>query len=506
MPYIQLQLRRDTQANWAANNPKLAAGEMGLEIETSKFKMGDGNTFWNDLPYGGLNGPVGPTGPQGEAGIASNTGATGPTGDMGPAGIASNTGGTGPTGPIGPTGPAGTASNTGATGSSAAIQETTENHILVGLTPGSSSWPMYTSDEISGLNGISTARINATTIHTIVWAGTCWFAGGVNQNGGAIWRSNNKRDWTLMYSPSGSFGAAVFSMAWNGKVLLAVGRDTNSGGRAWYSIDLAAFMTSEISRFQPTSLLLLNTVIWADGMWVVSGKSDGGDGYLYISTREDYWIHQKVRNIDENGDSSDIFDMSVDSIGYNGSELVAFTKYNPGTSKLLKYNKTSKEFEFMAFIYGYRITCMAWTGDSWYIAAQKPNSTSYLIKPFGRFDILDLNGLPNGEIQVGGNNTIINSMVWNGSMLYLCGTENSIGKLWTYSNSVLTQKLADGTSGNTVICQRIPYSIRSNTSVEYLGLIKNSGPFNPLLPGIYIDSDGILRFWDGTNIRTITIT
>ena len=481
MPYIQLQLRRDTQANWTGNNPKLAAGEMGLELGTSKFKIGNGTAFWNDLPYGGL---YGPTGPAGQAGIASNTGATGPQGIPG------------------------IASNTGATGPSVAINETTENHILVGLTPGSSSSPIYTSNEISQLNGVDNVHINATKVHTIVWTGTCWFAGGVNkQNLGAIWRSNNKRDWAQMAAPSGSFGAAVFSMAWNGKVLLAVGRDITSGGRAWYSNDLQSFMTSDVSRFQPSTLLLLNTVIWADGMWVVSGKSDNGNGYVYTSPYEYYWLNNQIMKIDEFGNPSNIFDESVDSIGYNGNELIAVTKYSPTISKIWKYNNTSKEFEFLATVNGYRITCMTWTGDSWYIAAQITDSTSFLSNPFGRFDMLNPTTLLDNAVQIGGANTIINSMVWNGSILYLCGTENSIGKLWTYSNSVITQKIADGTSGNIVICQRIPYSIKSNISVEYLGLIKNTAPSNnPLLPGIYIDSNGILRFWDGASVRTISLT
>jgi uncharacterized protein with beta-barrel porin domain len=47
----RLQNRRDTAANWTSNNPTLAAGEIGLEVDTSKFKMGDGTTAWNSLEY-----------------------------------------------------------------------------------------------------------------------------------------------------------------------------------------------------------------------------------------------------------------------------------------------------------------------------------------------------------------------------------------------------------------------------------------------------------------------
>ena len=46
-----IQFRRDTAANWTANNPILADGEPALEKDTLKEKIGDGVTAWNDLPY-----------------------------------------------------------------------------------------------------------------------------------------------------------------------------------------------------------------------------------------------------------------------------------------------------------------------------------------------------------------------------------------------------------------------------------------------------------------------
>lgn len=46
-----IQLRRGTQAQWAAANPVLAAGEIGWESDTAEFKVGNGTTPWNTLPY-----------------------------------------------------------------------------------------------------------------------------------------------------------------------------------------------------------------------------------------------------------------------------------------------------------------------------------------------------------------------------------------------------------------------------------------------------------------------
>ena len=46
-----MQQRRGTAAQWTAANPILAAGEIGYETDTSKFKMGNGSSTWSALTY-----------------------------------------------------------------------------------------------------------------------------------------------------------------------------------------------------------------------------------------------------------------------------------------------------------------------------------------------------------------------------------------------------------------------------------------------------------------------
>jgi len=46
-----IQIRRDTAANWTSANPTLAQGELGVETDTSKIKVGDGSTAWSSLSY-----------------------------------------------------------------------------------------------------------------------------------------------------------------------------------------------------------------------------------------------------------------------------------------------------------------------------------------------------------------------------------------------------------------------------------------------------------------------
>ena len=53
---VQIQLRRDTAANWASANPTLALGEFGLETDTMLYKIGDGATAWNSQSYAELSG------------------------------------------------------------------------------------------------------------------------------------------------------------------------------------------------------------------------------------------------------------------------------------------------------------------------------------------------------------------------------------------------------------------------------------------------------------------
>lgn len=126
---VQIQFRRDTAANWTANNPVLASGEMGVETNTGQFKVGNGSTAWNSLAYGGLLGPTGPTGATGATGAASTV--TGPTGA---------TGATGPTGPQGST--TGLVSQTNGTVTTANTSATVVRNIT-----------LSTSDPTGGIDG-----------------------------------------------------------------------------------------------------------------------------------------------------------------------------------------------------------------------------------------------------------------------------------------------------------------------------------------------------------------
>jgi len=48
---VEFRDRRDTADTWAIKNPILAEGEHGLELDTGKFKIGNGIKRWLELPY-----------------------------------------------------------------------------------------------------------------------------------------------------------------------------------------------------------------------------------------------------------------------------------------------------------------------------------------------------------------------------------------------------------------------------------------------------------------------
>ena len=50
-----IQLRNDLAATWTTKNPVRKKGEIGIEIDTRKMKVGDGTTAWNAVSYMGAD-------------------------------------------------------------------------------------------------------------------------------------------------------------------------------------------------------------------------------------------------------------------------------------------------------------------------------------------------------------------------------------------------------------------------------------------------------------------
>ena len=52
-----IAFRRDSASDWTSANPTLLVGELGIETDTLKIKMGDGSSAWSSLGYLGWNDP-----------------------------------------------------------------------------------------------------------------------------------------------------------------------------------------------------------------------------------------------------------------------------------------------------------------------------------------------------------------------------------------------------------------------------------------------------------------
>lgn len=132
---IRVQHKRMSAQDWASSTLVLLDGELGVESDTGKVKVGNGRDRFSALQY--LTGPKGDRGDRGETGPRGADGvmrfenlttqqreglkgAQGPQGARGPAGPAGPAGAVGPRGPEGQRGPQGNAGPAGPRGADGA--------------------------------------------------------------------------------------------------------------------------------------------------------------------------------------------------------------------------------------------------------------------------------------------------------------------------------------------------------------------------------------------------
>lgn len=116
---VRVQHKRMSASDWASSSLVLLDGELGVESDTGKVKVGNGHDRFSALQY--LTGPKGDRGERGETGPRGADGVMrfealtseqreslrGPQGNVGPAGPEGQRGPQGLPGPTGPQGPRG---------------------------------------------------------------------------------------------------------------------------------------------------------------------------------------------------------------------------------------------------------------------------------------------------------------------------------------------------------------------------------------------------------------
>lgn len=263
MSFTRIQLRRGTAADWVSADPVLAEGEIGLELDTDQFKVGDGLTAWSALPYGGMQGPAGPDGPVGA------TGPAGPQGEMGAAGPAGDTGPAGPAGPQGDAGPAGPQGDPGATwhdGTTDPAPETgADGDYYLNATSGevfakaAGTWSLVGSIEgpqgPAGPQGVEGPQGPAGDAGPAGLAGSTWHDGAsdplvatgvdgdyyLNTSSGDVF-SRSAGSWLLIGNIAGPVGpAGVDGLGWTGAAY-----DVATGVVTFTSTDGLGFSTGDL--------------------------------------------------------------------------------------------------------------------------------------------------------------------------------------------------------------------------------------------------------------------
>jgi hypothetical protein len=237
----QIQVRRSLAATWTSTNPTLAAGEIGFETDTGKFKIGTGSSTWTALSYAGGAGTI--------SGVTAGTGISG-----------------------GGTSGAVTVTNSMAT----AI--TTKGDLVPGTGSGTfarvgvgTNGQVLTADSTAATgmkwagSGITwTQRMVGTgaAFNQIAYNGTnLWVAVG---NSGQLYSSSDGTTWT---SRTSGFGAQpIYDVFFGNSLWVAVGGNgvitTSPDGTTW-TARTANMSTNTISQ-----------VIYANSLWVAVG--DGG--------------------------------------------------------------------------------------------------------------------------------------------------------------------------------------------------------------------------------------
>jgi hypothetical protein len=438
----QIQVRRSLAATWTSTNPTLAAGEIGFETDTGKFKIGTGGSVWTALSYAGGSGTI--TGVTAGTGISgggssgtvtvTNSMATAITtkGDLVPgtgSGTFARVG-------VGTNGQVLTADSAAATGMKWASSGVTWTQRQAGTGNGfnqiayngTNLWvaagnagALYSSPD--GITWTSrTSGFGANAIYDVAFGNGLWVAVGVN---GTITTSPDGTTWTARTANMST--NAIYAVTYANSLWVAVGNGggaTNTGGITYSSDGITWTRKSQT----PAVGTQYYCVAWNGTNWIVGG-TQATNNYLYATTPSGTWTaaltnaNYTIRTIYYDGTRTNFFEdyaglyqffwryttgtTLASSVQYLGVSTIQIGGSNNGFISMNKYYSGSI-YATNSFISSFVTASTAY-----------PQVTTPIIAPM-TFENSNSNG-----IYLGNSNTAL----WVGAQGYIVA--DTYGKIYT---------------------------------------------------------------------------
>jgi hypothetical protein len=468
---VKIQFRRDSASAWTTINPILSQGEAGFEFDTGRFKVGNGLSPWNSLPYSsGVTGPTGPsvTGPTGPTGAASTvTGPTGPLGPVGPTGAQGITGPTGATGAIGATGPTGSVGPTGPTGAVGAASTVTGPTGATGAQ-GPQGVPITLIGSVATVsllpatsNDINDAYIVDADGDVYVWNGTAWYSAGQivgatgptgpNGNDGATGPTGA----TGNTGPTGSSG-----------VISVTGPVTNTGTS-----------TSAIIGIDQTTISIANTQVTGLGTSSVKDIPATGDA---TTSQVVYGTDTRLSDVRTPADLSvttaKIVDANVtaDKLASNAVTTSKITDVNVTTAKIADLNVTTGKLADLAVTTGkladQSVTAAKLNGNAFGSLAGNLNQSLTVVDVYPRM------GNSNATVSSGTAYLTFFTPMWSATISSLsivsantAASGTSLARLGLY--------MFDGTTATLVARTASDTSLLSTTNTVFTRTLSNVGGY-----------------------------
>ena len=276
MQPIAVQIRRDTDAGWTSTGTILRPGEESYSTDTNILKIGDGINTWTNLP------PIGAASTSSlvtenfmVAGGEQVTVGTGKSLAYSYDGLTWNS----PNTNIFQNGLCRGVAWNGSTWLAGGVDLVSAN-ALIASSPDGIRW---TADVSGGTSVFKGGRY----VNTFAWNGSLWVAGAIAgsiTNGKSLATSADGKTWVEQTS---SF-IDCYTVASNGNMFVAGGIITGSSKLLAYSYDGVKWVHPPIGSIFGTSTGAVYSVAWNGLIWVACGRNDtGGSSTARIATSPD---------------------------------------------------------------------------------------------------------------------------------------------------------------------------------------------------------------------------